>query len=429
MRQITLSLVAAAVVAGASFAQTGPGVINDFAELSTMNQPTFANAGLYQSSGVQYIAQIQNTKGLGNAAGIFNCAMTLYSLAAQYGGASVVSGQDYVILGKYDASTQTFTPSTDALGMNDVTGGNFGLMLEPSIGREAVVDHADGVYFSYRANPLGPFPNATKITNWPAGKTYVDPALGKIGGVLHLFWADVDSNNANKPCIFAQPLTVSNGQATLSGTAFAVAYARSTATNIHSVSPIAGPDGNIHGLCMSQQEPSGDSDFCFKPDLNPNNDYFLVHDNTAWLNNGSLAAGSFFFANSGSAGGFYYAANSSDVAWMIAGETTVGGTSQVFGGGRNLTQGPGTMVILAAAGFGPGIKLGGVDGEFGLDLFTQFVFGAAVAPNADALAGTTVTIPQDPGFKGFKLPMQGLWLTVGPNGNTAFTNTCVLEVK
>jgi hypothetical protein len=265
-------------------------------------------------------------------------------------------------------------------------------------------------------------------TGRPARPTST-PALGKIGGVLHLFWADVDSNNANKPCIFAQPLTVSNGQATLSGTAFAVAYARSTATNIHSVSPIAGPDGNIHGLCMSQQEPSGDSDFCFKPDLNPNNDYFLVHDNTAWLNNGSLAAGSFFFANSGSAGGFYYAANSSDVAWMIAGETTVGGTSQVFGGGRNLTQGPGTMVILAAAGFGPGIKLGGVDGEFGLDLFTQFVFGAAVAPNADALAGTTVTIPQDPGFKGFKLPMQGLWLTVGPNGNTAFTNTCVLEVK
>ena len=318
-----------------------------------------------------------------------------------------------LVLGAYDQVNGTFTPTQEAAALN--SGSPFGLMLEPTLGRHAVFDRSTGVFFATRAAPGMPFTTAAQVTGVPG--TYVDPAIGYVGGKLKLFYVLAGFANA----IIMQDLDITNPQSPfVSGPAVQVAVA-SASSRVHSPTPITGPDGDVEGLWMAERI-SGDSDMYFKPTLDPLVPQILAVDGTNWRNNGGVAGGHLLYSDSGK--GIYEV----ESAWLLGDEELPGGTLDVFGAVANTTGLAITTVFLSTGVRAPLQLPPPLDkGALGLDLTVVVGIGGMSHSGPSQMGAMQIGVPNDPALKGVRAAIQGVSL-VPQTVTYAFTNTAWVRV-
>jgi len=429
MRNLSLSLLAATLVAGTSVAQVGPFVARKFAASKIFTQTQMAKQGMYVTTpSRKYLAQIGMAPKVGaTSKDEYTVCLTLYDLAAKYGGGT--AGMDYVVMGTYNRGKATFTPSTAGNKMNAASGGNFGLMLDGRMGNYAVVDHGDGVYFSYRANPIAAFPAAKKITNWPTGKSYVDPALAWIDGVLHLIYVETISG---KQSIVQQKLTVNTtaNTAALSGSATVLVSPATTGEQLHSPAPVAAKNGEMVALWFASLVGQSDSDMMFLPstDTVKRVPYTKVYDTTGWKNNGGVTGATFHCANSGATSGFYGNTDDGDLVWMTANNPKVGQQARLmsFARNNNLPKPAVHLFLWGSSLLTTPIALPGFNGKLAVN---PIIVSSAVAVQSDDLGLQQFNVPNDPQLAGVVVPMQSLVFIPGAPATWSFSNQAQLHIR
>ncbi len=411
-------------------AQAGPGVITGFANDGVFNSSYLAGQNVYDSNGSnRSVVQINLTKSSPNdTAGKWTAALTVYDLATTYGGSA---GGQYVIMGQYDTTgtTPTFTPSTLANNMNNTSKSPcFGLMIEGRDGLYAAVDWNDGPHMSYRQDNKSAFAVPVKITA-ASGATplptasYLDPSLGYVDNKLKLFYIDRATN------IMMQDITptISNNvltKADVQGQAVAVA---NMSIMPHSPTPIIDKNGEVRGLWLAGLSGS-DSDMFFMPSLNTLDAPIKVFDNTAWMNNGGVAGGRLFFANTAVG----TSASVGEVAWLLGSNTVINGTATMTLGCRNpkTTTGPVVSRVALSLNLNTGtatpIPIPGWNGGYALS-GNILIFATMIGLGQDELAHWSQAVPNDPTLKGIRVAVQGL---AAPQGvNPTLTNTTILEFR
>ncbi len=417
-------------LAGGLRAQAGPGVITNFINDPVFNSTYLSSANIYDNNGTNRgIIQINLTKSSpSDTAGKWTAALTVYDLASTYGGA--VGGQ-YVIMGQYDTtgSSPTFTPSTLANAMNNTSNAPcFGLMIEGRDGLYAAVDQASGIFVSWRQDNKSAFPAPVQVTVAPnttplPSGSYFDPALGYVDNMLKLFYID----KVNSIIMRDLQTTITNNvltKAELQGNGVVVA---NMSIRAHSPTPIIDKNGEVRGLWMAGNSGS-DSDMFFMPSLNTKDAPIKVFDNTAWLNNGGVAGGRFFFVNSAN----YPIAHSAEVAWLLGSNTVIGGTATMTLGCRNPKTTTAPVVSRVAlslnlnAGTANPIPIPGWNGGYALS-GNILIFATMIGLGQDELAHWSQAVPNDPTLKGTRVSVQAL---SAPQGiPPTLTNTATLEFK
>ncbi|MHC4897864.1 MAG: hypothetical protein ACYTGW_12235 [Planctomycetota bacterium] len=422
---LTLGLLATNVPA-----QTGPGVITNFTGDAVFNTTHLDSLKVFDSAGtLKYIVQINLTKSHPtDTPGKWTAALTVYDLATTYGGAA---GNQYVIMGQYDTTgaKPTFTPSTLANKMN--TGSPppcFGLMIEGRDGLYAAVDQSAGMFVSYRKDKLSPFPAPIQVTVAPGAAAlptlkYNDPALGYVDNKLKLFYAD----RVNSICMRDLKTTVVNNILTKAEVQGKTTNPIVTVTGMpHSPTPIIDKFGEVRGLWMSVLVGS-DSDMYFTPGLTIKDTPIRVFDNTAWMNNGGVAGGRLFFANTATR----TSANVGEVAWLLGSNTALGGTATITLGCRNpLSASPVVSKVALSLKLNAGTKtpilIPGWNGAYALAA-PELIFTNMVAINRDEVAHWGQTVPNDTNLQGLRVTIQAL--SVPTSVSPTFTNTATLEFK
>jgi hypothetical protein len=321
-----------------------------------------------------------------------------------------------IVMGTYDQTADTFTANQQAAAIS--SGSPFGLMLEPRVGRYAVFDRSTGVFFAARGAPGVNFTTAAQVTGVPG--TYVDPALGYVGGRLKLFYVLAGMGNG----LVMQDLDVTNLQAPfVTGTPVRVANATTAARRIHSPTPITGPDGDVEGLFLAERDAAGDSDMFFKPTLDPAVPHLLVVNGTNWRNNGGVAGGRLLYSSTG------VGIEHVDAAWLLGDEEAPGGTLDVFGSVFFRTA-PAATVVFLSTGVGAAILLPPPlhVGALGLDPVLLLNLGSLNHPDASQGGSLRLPLPNDPSMSGARLAIQGLSF-VPATASYAFTNTAWLRVR
>ncbi|MHC4078898.1 MAG: hypothetical protein ACYST0_10725 [Planctomycetota bacterium] len=414
-------------------AQTGPGVITNFANDAVFNSTNLGNLGIYAPTGTRkWVIQINLTKSHpSDTPGKWTAALTVYDLATTYGGAA---GNQYVIMGQYDTTgtKPTFTPSTLANKMNNtVNAPCFGLMIEGRDGLYAALDQKTGVFVSYRKDNKSAFPTPIQVTvapntTRPLPPQWADPALGYVGGKLKLFYAD----KVNSIIMRDLKTTVVNNvltKAELQGNGTVVA---SLTMMSHSPTPITDKGGEVRGLLMGgSPSTSGDSDMYFQASLNNLDKPVKLFDDSLWMNNGGLAGGRVFFAHYVNAA--YLSAEVADIAWLVGSNTALGGTATITLGCRNpLSVSPVVSRVALSfklnAGTRTPIVIPGWNGAYAL-AGPELIFTNMVAINRDELAHWSQTVPNDTNLKGVRVSIQAL--SVPQSVSPTFTNTATLEFK
>jgi len=435
MRTLQTFLLAPALLASLGLvnapahAQAAPGVITPFANDAVFNSTNLANLKVYDPNGTtQNIVQINLTKSSPtDTAGKWTAALTVYSLANTYGGAA---NAQYVIMGQYDTTgtTPTFTPSTLANNMNNTAKAHcFGLMIEGRDGLFAGVDWSDGAYASWRKDNKSPFPVPVLITAASGAsplptQKYIDPAFGYVDNKLKFFYVNYVNSimmQDFRPTFTSGVLT----RAEVTGTAVAVA---NMTMRPHSPTPIIDKLGEVRGLWMAGNTGT-DSDMYFMPSLNTKDTPQQVFDNTLWLNNGGVAGGRLFFANTAVG----TSAAIGEVAWLLGSNTALGGTATMTLGVRNSKSlAPAVSRVALSlklnAGTQTALPIPGWNGAYALAA-PIIVFTNMVAIDRDELAHWSQSVPQDNALRGLRVAIQALAL---PQGIIpTLTNTATLEFK
>ncbi len=409
MRTTSLSLFSSLLLAGLVSAQAGPGKIRAEKSNNHFKATTASVTGNIPLGAIDQTFHIQLP---GNKAGVYTTCMSGTKLSSKAGG---VGGYD-VWIGIWDRNTGKMTSTTQAAKLN-TSGTEFGLMLDPT-GRYAVFDRKTGPFFAKRNAPGLPFPAAVPIldagtaSSWSGG-TYIDPALGMVGGKLKIFFAtgpniymdDLDISKPATPRLGGKPVKVATS---------------STSSSPNSPTPIRGADGDVEGLWMANLV-SPDNDMVFSADLDPLTPWTTVVDTTGWINNGGVAGGMFSYAGSGLAWDL-------DVAWLVGDTEPLGGKADITGAmflGKNQI---GTTVILMSIGESKPLAIPGIVGKFGLNLSVVQPLGAMIHKDATHRGSLSFTIPKDNSLKGIKVALQGLSIN-NITKSVALTNTTFLKIK
>jgi len=419
MRDFALGCIAIGCFIGATAAQgVGPGLIRGPAASPVFNKTKLSALGTA-------IPQISFWKLPGDSAGVWTACLAVWNLTSGYGGNGTTNG---LVMGKYDQVKQTFTVSANANSLNS-TIDEFGLMLEPVLGRYAVFDRFQsrfrghlGVFFSWRA-PTKAFSTPVQVQGLVINYSFADPSLGYVGGKLKLFF---NANYNNVQGIYMQDLDVSNlQQPKVTGTAVLVAKSN-RGGDMHSSMPIAGPDGDVEGLWLGDVS-GNDSDMYFANDLDPTTPNHLVIDSSSWLNNGGIAGGMLHWADTATP--YYEAIKDAEAAWLLGDDEALGGTADVFGAVVNKSlPAPNTTVVFVSSTPAAGVSIPGFNGQFGLNLGAMFLLGVMQHKDADEMAKMSFPIPTDPKLKGARLALQGL--SIDPVKSLfTFTNTAWLTIR
>ncbi len=418
MGKITLSLLGAGLLAGFISAQgvpgTGPGVIRGQQISKAFDTKNLTKVGL----GVTQVSLVRLPT---NPAGTWTACLTIQRLTSTYGGTGQVDG---VVMGTWDRDKGTFTPNKLANALNTGHKGEFGLMLEPKLGLIAVLDKSDGVYLSKRNVFTQAFPAPFKVSGVPG--TYVDPAVGNVGGKLKLFY--VATLNGVQGVYMSDLVVPANMSATnppkITGTPVLVASKVRTGGLVHSPTPMLGPDGDIEGIFMSERV-GNDSDQFLANDLNPSTPLLMVADNTAWMNNGGYAGGIFHFANSA-----HYSSGSDElgVAWLLGDNEQVGGTMNITSGLFRESAAAVMPVFLGLKLLPAAIPISGFLGKLGLNPSVLINIGNITHATKDHRGSISIPLPNNSSLKGIVLPIQGVAFEVA-KGRKTFTNTAWVKIK
>ncbi len=419
MRDFTLGCVALGCFMGVATAQgVGPGLIRGPAASQVFNKTKLSALGTG-------FPQISLWKLPGDTTGVWTACLTVWDLTSTYGGNGSTNG---LVIGSYDQVKQTFTPSTNAAKLNS-TSHEFGLMVEPRLGRYAVFDRFTnrfrghvGVFFSSRV-PTQAFSAPVQVQGLTINFTFADPALGYVGGKLKLFFNAIYNNVQG---IYMQDLDISNLQAPkVTGTAVLVAKSNQGG-QMHSAMPITGPDGDVEGLWLGDVSGS-DSDMYFANDLDPATPNHLVINTSSWLNNGGIAGGVLHWADTASP--YYEAVKDAEAAWLLGDNEAVGGTADIFGAvvTKSLPLATKTIVFVSDQPTAP-VSVPGFYGMVALNVNVLAVLGTMQHTNADHTAALSLPIPNNPKLKGLRVALQGF--AVDPTKPIyALTNTAWLVVR
>jgi hypothetical protein len=433
MQRITTYLLCAGLFAPVLTAQAGPGMTDadpgtagHQAMVKSVYLSSVDNAAttlwdvtpkIWSTSG-RNITQVHLGKGsLGLGAKDYHMALTTSTLSTAWTtGAGGVAGSGDVIMGKlsYATGTPVFTPQTTAALMNS-TGNDFGLMISAD-GTRAAIDWPAGPMWSMRtiAIPITQFPKPVAVTG--ISGTYVDPAPGKIGGVLGIFWVSGGTQISWAPV----KETITAGKLTAAAIVTAGQIAAITSTNQpHSPTPVFGTNGNTRGMWYSRVTGS-DSDEYYSGQVPDATGGIKVYDSTAWSNNGGVAGSRLICAYSGhyntllegrgSHGGCNSAITVKTGATLDITIHSPTGTPSLF-----------TSTMGVALGVGTPIPLPGILGALGLDASKILI----ITGGPTGLTGDTaeLSLPaSDSGLKGLTLHLQ--FVTSPTSGfGPAFTNT------
>ncbi len=401
MRIFTSTLTATVALTSLLAAQAGPGQITASAVSKTL---TYGTGGQIPGAWVQ---QISHNRLPGDAAGTWTTCVTTTSLPTTNGG----KGNLDLLMGSFNAVTGKFTPNLYAAALN-TTGVDFGLMLDPT-GLFAVYDQASGVYFSSRKSLTAAFSAPVKVSGITG--TYVDPALGRVGGKLKIFYAvsntivmqDLDITSLTAPKVSGQATTVVTP--IFSGTP-------------NSPTPITGPDGDVEGLWYAELVGS-DNDMMWAGDLDSKTPGIRVVDTTTWINNGGVMGGRLTHAGPSAAGVYELG-----VAWLLGDVTAIGGKADIFGAFAKTANGVGITAIFLAAKEAKALSFPGFKGSFALDLTSFSPLGAMTHVDNSDRGALQIVIPNDNSLKGIVVALQGLSIDTKAQTYT-FTNTTFLKLQ
>ncbi|MBK8978618.1 MAG: hypothetical protein IPM29_22200 [Planctomycetes bacterium] len=382
---------------------TGQGVVPP-TRLGATHPLAGLNAPVVPATAVQ---QVQLTRLLVDPPGTYTASLTVSGLDRAWGG----QGGSDLLIGRYDAVNDTFTPSLTAAACN-TQGNEFGAMLD-SKGLLMVFERDGQVYRATRSSVQAGFDNGSQVGNLPAS-AYYDPAFGAVGGLPMLFYANEGSI-----------LRASYDQHTnsLLGPRVVVVSPTRPGAEANSPTPIVDRLGEVTGL-LHHESLGTDNDQYLTTDLDPRTPSQLVVDTPTWLNNGGAAGGLLVSAENSPAP---YHIVATETVWMSGGESPIGRALQVR---FNVPPSPGdpsySWLALALDHAPAPIPIQGVRGSFGLDPATTFTVldvGQHVAMTGEA--SYTTVIPNDPALLGVEIASQGLTQT---RGALHFTNTSSIRV-
>lgn len=400
----TSVLLSFALLSPAVMAQgAGPGVIKAYRDSAAF---TLANLTAVGTS----ITQIQMARLPINAPGTWTVALTMGRVTTAYGGNGVKSG---AVMGIYDQASDKFTPNTLANAINKASTTFFGLSIEPFRGLVAVMDSPPRV--STRAVFTQPFGAPKALTNLTSAP---DPAVGIVGGKLKIFYFGVIGANQGLVMQDLDP-TVPK----VNGSPVMIAYTPRSGGRAHSPTPILGSDGEVEGLLFAENIAQGGSDMYFANDLDPATPNLLVNDSTSWQNNGGVAGGQFFWADSS---GYSTAAKVHDVAWMLGDDEIVGGKVDITAAIAAAIPPPAVTIVLGSDKTIAPVQIPGIGGELGINPGIVFVLGMAAHVDKTQRGVLSFQLPNDPKLKGVRVALQGVSAYAGKN---TFTNTAWLTVK
>lgn len=367
----------------------------------------------------------------GDAAGAWTCCMSVVGLPSSLGGQKGID----VVMGTYDQVKGTFVPNLYAAALNRPAAMtysmDFALMLEPRLGRYAVLDHIQSApVLATRTlfnKPFGAPRMITGVKGISYGPSYFgsDPALGYVGGKLKLFYSATISG---KHGVWMDDLDPS--KPSVSGNPVLVCLPTVASGLLSSITPVTGPDGDVEGLYLADAPSStgADSDMVFADDLDPATPFVKLIDTPGWLNNGGITGGRFHFADD--AAPINQAVKQADGAWMLGDVEAPGGTADLFGAAFNDAPGkPLVTIVWLGVGFAPQpIQLPGFFGSFGLDLRGPVLpIGTMSHLDASQTARLSFPLPNDTRLRG-SYALQGLSIQPA-TGQNVFTNTFRLVVR
>jgi len=361
--QCSLALVVCAVVGHSQGA--GPGI----------HTKSMLNAAINSQAPGSAISQISCQKVPGDKPGTWTVCMTVSGLPASLGG----KGGDDVVMGHYDRLTNKLTVNNYAASLN-TTGGDFGLMISPD-GLHAVVDWPDGPHYASRSSLTSAFGAPAQVTGGNFFKglfppTYVDPALGIIGGKLYLFWVEGVQRNNVWTDIQAAPLDLSKpGVAKIPDDLVKNAIGvvgRPASGGPHSPTPVQGADGDTEGLWHAIS--LSPRVMVFDPDLDPTTPAFTVVSSTNWLNNGGVMGSYLVYRDDGQAKGV----TEVRVAWLVGDDEPIGGKADITLAAPKTNAAPVTGVVFGAIKPITALTIPGYYGQYALDLATFISLGPIV---------------------------------------------------
>lgn len=353
----------------------------------------------------------------GDAAGVFTCCLTTQTSP---------SVAPDVVIGAYDQAKGTFTPSKQAGALN-TSRWDYGLSLEPRLGRYAVLGRGDGspseYLFAARTRPGIAFPAPVKLSGVPVPTFSLN--LGYVGGKLRLFYVPPPYD-----AVLMHTLDVSNLAAPkLIGTPVVVARPTTATNMIGLATPVTGRDGDVEGLLISEGTKPWTSSIKLQTGLDPRRPGGVA---VAACGIGcayqyaTFAGGRLLFAkvipNNPSI------VHDVEVAWLLGDVVAPGGTADITGAVSSAPKA--VTLVFGSGGMIPKVKLPSPlhVGHFALDLRSLLVLGIFVHPDASQLGGSSFPIPNDARLRGLNVALQGLSFdaTAKP---LAWTNTAWLNVR
>lgn len=361
--------------------------------------------------------QIQSSRLAGDPAGVFTCCVTTK--------AGPQTAPD-VEIGTYDQTKGTYRATSEAKALNTVRW-EFGLSLEPGLGRYAILMRGDNrpleYLFAARARPGIAFPPAVAISGVPANTFSM--SFGYVGGQLQLFYTPAPYN-----AVLMQRLDISNLAAPkLTGPTTVVARARSANAITAVGAPLVGVDGDVEGLLIAEGIPQGSAELVFQAGLDPARPGSVVvpgcgtNCSTAWP---SVAGGRLLFA--AHVPNIAPRIHDVEVAWLLGDVEAPGGRVDLTGA---LARSPKAVTfVFLSGGVVPQMQLPAPFdvGHFALDLRSMFLLGVMSHDDAGQRASLSFNLPNDAKLRGLHAAIQGLSLHTGTQ-RLAWTNTAWLSVR
>ena len=437
----TAHLIVLSVVLGATplSAQANPAVKRPLARhtylspgLPSLQHRTLQSAGRMASPTLpdlwgsnltgRNITQVHLTKsGLPNLmAGEWAMTFSTSALMPPYANAA---GEGFVVMGKWEPNKPNgntlpnttklgvFTPGTLAVAMNGP--GATGLMIEPSKGQFAVVEHnrpaASRPMLSFRLTKNMQFARPVPITGISAVGTSVDPAVALVDGVPNLFWVasgvGTGTDIVRAPIITTPAIPVFGITAAMIGSPIVVVT--QTGKAVHSPTPLIDVNGNCQAILCSQVDTvNNDTDYFLQPSI-WNKSLIQILVDTRMRNN-----------NSGMAGGVVYVRNTIDVAFLFTEDVCLafGSRSQVGTGTSTVTvhakSDPAAPIMTATFYLGvggaiPAVTIPGIAGQLGM-AGPYFPIGNTVSSSSDDVGYWSLSVPNLQSLIGATVTCQAL---------------------
>lgn len=391
-KRIRLEMVL--LLAAAAHGQAGPGILRG---------PT-QNKAL---SGIPNVVEASFERLTGDPPGVWTCGLTTFA-----------QGREKVDIGRYDSRTGTVALAREAANLH--LSSEFRLMLEPVRGRFCVFErHAGSVrgqFMSFRTGPGVVFIGSVPILGLV--NSFKWPAIGYVDGKLHLFYSD-------RGPIFMQALDISNQLLPqVVGPPITIARPSKSGRQLRSVTPITGPDGDVHGFTFIEVEPLVASTLMFRPGFDPTVPPIPVYRSRRELQRGGVAGGKLLFADG--LGNI----QEIDTAWLLGDSASSnGGTLEVFSAVVSSADFARTIVLLSPDVRTPIRLPKPLDiGSFALDLGAVIPIASLAHRDASARGETRFRFSGNPRLKGTRAAIQGLTLDLR-TGAAAWTNTAWLNIR